>query len=107
MDCLVEATLKHGVIPLVVMEFPGIRVSSGFADHPVRAALISQSTIHKSKSILPTCSRLLKIALRYGSFDRTINWIKVILPNGVKDTTSSTENRTSSTMLHHPLGHWV
>lgn len=31
MDSLVEATLRHGLIPPVVMEFPGITVGGGFA----------------------------------------------------------------------------
>ena len=31
MDSLVEATLKHGLVPPVVMEFPGITVGGGFA----------------------------------------------------------------------------
>jgi hypothetical protein len=31
MDSLVEATLQHGLIPPVVMEFPGITVGGGFA----------------------------------------------------------------------------
>jgi Delta24-sterol reductase len=31
MDSLVQATLQHGLIPPVVMEFPGITVGGGFA----------------------------------------------------------------------------
>jgi delta24-sterol reductase len=31
MDGLVEATLQHGLLPPVVMEFPGITVGGGFA----------------------------------------------------------------------------
>jgi FAD/FMN-containing dehydrogenase len=31
MDRLVEETLKYGLIPPVVMEFPGITVGGGFA----------------------------------------------------------------------------
>ena len=31
MDQLVEATIKHGLIPPVVMEFPGITAGGGFA----------------------------------------------------------------------------
>ena len=31
MDSLVEATLRHGLIPPVVTEFPGITVGGGFA----------------------------------------------------------------------------
>ncbi|CZR63933.1 related to 24-dehydrocholesterol reductase precursor [Phialocephala subalpina] len=59
MDALVEATLKHGLIPPVVMEFPGITVGGGFA-----------GTAGESSSF------------RYGFFDRTINWIEMVLANG-------------------------
>lgn len=31
MDALVEATLREGLLPPVVMEFPGITVGGGFA----------------------------------------------------------------------------
>src|SRR5690349_20576363 len=31
MDRLVEATIKHGLVPPVVMEFPGITAGGGFA----------------------------------------------------------------------------
>lgn len=31
MDSLVEATLPHGLVPPVVMEFPGITAGGGFA----------------------------------------------------------------------------
>jgi Delta24-sterol reductase len=31
MDALVEATLQHGLVPPVVMEFPGLTVGGGFA----------------------------------------------------------------------------
>ncbi|OBT59978.1 hypothetical protein VE03_10420, partial [Pseudogymnoascus sp. 23342-1-I1] len=68
MDSLVEATLQHGLIPPVVMEFPGITVGGGFA-----------GTSGESSSF------------RFGFFDRTINWIEIVLPNGEKVTASSTE----------------
>ncbi|KAG0650518.1 3-beta-hydroxysterol Delta-24-reductase [Hyphodiscus hymeniophilus] len=58
MDSLVEATLRHGLIPPVVMEFPGITVGGGFA-----------GTAGESSSF------------RYGFFDRTINWIEIVLAN--------------------------
>ena len=68
MDSLVEATLKHGLIPPVVMEFPGITVGGGFA-----------GTAGESSSF------------RYGFFDRTINWIQIVLANGDVVRASSSE----------------
>lgn len=59
MDALVAATLEHGLVPLVVMEFPGITVGGGFS-----------GTSGESSSF------------RYGLFDNTINWIEIVLPNG-------------------------
>lgn len=69
MDALVEATLQHGLLPPVVMEFPGITVGGGFA-----------GTAGESSSF------------RYGFFDRTINWIEMVLANGDIVKASSTEN---------------
>lgn len=68
MDSLVEATLQHGLVPPVVMEFPGITVGGGFA-----------GTAGESSSF------------RYGFFDRTINWIEMVLANGEVVRASSTE----------------
>ncbi|OKL58486.1 hypothetical protein UA08_06016 [Talaromyces atroroseus] len=69
MDALVEATLQHGLIPPVVIEFPGVTVGGGFA-----------GTSGESSSF------------RHGFFDRTINWIELVLANGEIVTASSTEN---------------
>lgn len=69
MDALVEATLLHGLVPPVVMEFPGITVGGGFA-----------GTAGESSSF------------RYGFFDRTINFIEIVLGNGDIVKASSTEN---------------
>jgi delta24-sterol reductase len=69
MDDLVEATLKHGLVPPVVMEFPGITVGGGFA-----------GTAGESSSF------------RYGFFDRTMNWIEMVLANGDIKKASQTEN---------------
>ncbi|PBP28549.1 FAD binding domain protein [Diplocarpon rosae] len=69
MDALVEATLQHGLLPPVVMEFPGITVGGGFA-----------GTAGESSSF------------RYGFFDRTINWIEMVLANGETVKASATEN---------------
>ncbi|EEP79956.1 predicted protein [Uncinocarpus reesii 1704] len=59
MDKLVAATLRHGLVPPVVMEFPGITVGGGFA-----------GTGGESSSF------------RHGFFDRTVTWIEVVLGNG-------------------------
>lgn len=61
MDSLVDGVLKYGLIPKVVMEFPGITVGGGFA-----------GTSGESSSF------------RYGFFDRTINWMEIVLANGEK-----------------------
>jgi delta24-sterol reductase len=59
MDKLVEATLKHGLIPLVVMEFPGITVGGGYA-----------GSAGESSSFM------------YGYFGQTINSVEMVLANG-------------------------
>lgn len=69
MDALVAATLKAGLVPLVVMEFPGITVGGGFS-----------GTSGESSSF------------RYGAFDTTINWIEIVLPNGEVTKASRTTN---------------
>ena len=69
MDRLVEATLQHGLIPPVVMEFPGITVGGGFS-----------GTAGESSSF------------RHGLFERTINWIEIVVANGDVVTASGTEN---------------
>lgn len=70
MDRLVEATLRHGLIPPVVMEFPGITVGGGYA-----------GTSGESSSF------------RHGFFNRTINQIEMILADGEVVNCSSTERR--------------
>lgn len=59
MDALVDATLREGLLPKVVMELPNITVGGGFA-----------GTSGESSSF------------RYGLFDRTIRAIEVVLGNG-------------------------
>ncbi|MCJ1327969.1 hypothetical protein MMC10_004644 [Thelotrema lepadinum] len=66
MGSLVEETIKHGMVPLVVMEFPGITVGGGFS-----------GTSGESSSF------------RYGAFDSTINEIEIVLANG--DVTRATK----------------
>ena len=59
MDRLVETTMKYGLIPPVVMEFPGITAGGGYA-----------GTSGESSSF------------KYGFFDRTINYVEMVLANG-------------------------
>lgn len=66
MDRLVEATLKHGLIPPVVMEFPGITAGGGYS-----------GTSGESSSF------------KHGFFDRTIDAVEMVLPNGEVVKTSA------------------
>ena len=59
MDRLVEATLKYGLVPPVVMEFPGITVGGGYS-----------GTSGESSSF------------KHGFFDQTVNWVEMVLANG-------------------------
>ncbi|KAK2689394.1 hypothetical protein QWA68_011887 [Fusarium oxysporum] len=59
MDRLIEATMPFGLIPPVVMEFPGITAGGGFA-----------GTSGESSSF------------RYGFFNETVNFVEMILGNG-------------------------
>ncbi len=70
MDALVEATLKHGLIAPVVMEFPGITVGGGFS-----------GTSGESSSF------------RYGAFDATMESIELVLPDGTIAKASRTERQ--------------
>jgi Delta24-sterol reductase len=70
MDKLVEATLRHGLIPPVVPEFPGITVGGGFA-----------GTAGESSSF------------KHGFFDKAVTWLEVVLANGEVVTASTTERQ--------------
>lgn len=59
MDKLAKATLKHGLIPPIVMEFPGITVGGAI-----------QGNGGESSSF------------KWGAFNQTFNWFEVITPNG-------------------------
>ncbi|KAJ6257932.1 hypothetical protein Dda_7722 [Drechslerella dactyloides] len=59
MDKLVEATLPHGLVPPVVMEFPGITAGGGYS-----------GTSAESSSF------------RHGFFDRNVNMVEIVLANG-------------------------
>jgi Delta24-sterol reductase len=68
MDDLVAATLPSRLVPPVVMEFPGITAGGGFS-----------GTSGESSSF------------RYSFFDRTINWVEMVLPNGEIVVASATD----------------
>lgn len=59
MDRLVEATLEYGLIPPVVMEFPGITVGGGYS-----------GTSGESSSF------------KHGFFDQTLNSVEMVLADG-------------------------
>ena len=69
MDHLVEATLRHGLIPPVIMEFPGITVGGGFAGQAGESS-----------------------SFRYGLFDKTIIWLEMVLADGNIVAASSSVN---------------
>lgn len=69
MDRLVEQTLKYGLIPPVVMEFPGITVGGGYAG---------------------TCGE--SSSFKHGFFDRTVNRVELVLANGDVTFCSEEEN---------------
>lgn len=68
MDRLVEETLKHNLVPSVVMEFPGITVGGGYS-----------GTSGESSSS------------KHGFFDRTLKSIEMVLANGEVVTASEDE----------------
>lgn len=59
MDTLVDETLKYGLIPPVVTEFPGITVGGAIQ------GAAAETSSHK-----------------WGCFSQTVNWIEMILGNG-------------------------
>ncbi|KAI3392553.1 hypothetical protein diail_5524 [Diaporthe ilicicola] len=69
MDRLVEATLRHGLVPPVVMEFPGITAGGGFA-----------GTAGESSSF------------RHGFFDDTVASVELVLPDGEVVTAANPNN---------------
>lgn len=72
MDKLVEATLQLGLVPPVVMEFPGITAGGGYA-----------GTSGESSSF------------RHGFFDRTIDSVEMVLATGevVKASERNSDNK--------------
>ncbi|KAI2612390.1 FAD-binding domain-containing protein [Hypoxylon fragiforme] len=68
MDQLVAAALQNSLVPLVVMEFPGITVGGGFS------GMAGESS-----------------SCRHGPFDSTVNWIEIVLASGETLRASKTE----------------
>ncbi|KAF4499130.1 hypothetical protein FAGAP_4723 [Fusarium agapanthi] len=71
MDRLVDATMPYGLIPPVVMEFPGITAGGGFA-----------GTSGKSSSF------------RHGFFNETIDFVEIILGMEMVDSVTSAISTT-------------
>ncbi|MDN5274968.1 MAG: binding domain protein [Candidatus Saccharibacteria bacterium] len=69
MDTLVKATLRHNLIPPVVMEFPGITVGGAV-----------QGNGGESSSF------------KWGTFNQTLNWYEIITADGEIRTASDKEN---------------
>ncbi|KAI1132074.1 FAD-binding domain-containing protein [Nemania abortiva] len=69
MDKLIATTLRHGLIPPVVMEFPGITVGGGY-----------NGSAGESSSF------------KHGYFDGTVRSIEIVLGNGDVVTASGDEN---------------
>lgn len=76
MDVLVKATLKHGLVPPIVMEFPGITVGGAI-----------QGNGGESSSF------------KWGAFNQTFNWYEVITPKGEIIKVSSTQHQD----LYHAI----
>ncbi|KAL2260142.1 hypothetical protein VTK26DRAFT_5945 [Humicola hyalothermophila] len=72
MDRLVEATLPHGLVPPVVMEFPGITAGGGFA-----------GTAGESSSF------------RHGFFDETVGRVEMVMADGEVKTEVRPEGETA------------
>lgn len=69
MDRLVEATLQQGLIPPVVMEFPGITVGGGYSGSSGESS-----------------------SFKYGFFDKTVKSVEMVLADGRIITASAEEN---------------
>jgi FAD/FMN-containing dehydrogenase len=76
MDKLVHATLRDGLMPLVVPEFPGITVGGAI-----------QGGAGESSSF------------KYGFFSQTVNWVEYIVGDGTIITASAEKIVTCSMAL--------
>ena len=79
MDKLVDVTMKYGLVPPVVMEFPGITVGGGYA-----------GTSGESSSF------------RHGFFDRTIRRVEMVLGDG--EVVEASRNGEKSDLFHGAAG---
>ncbi|KAL2106238.1 hypothetical protein VUR80DRAFT_7006 [Thermomyces stellatus] len=70
MGMLAEETLRHGLIPPVVMEFPGITAGGGFS-----------GTSGESSSF------------KHGLFEATVEWVEIVLADGEVVRASREERR--------------
>ncbi|KOS22079.1 Diminuto-like protein [Escovopsis weberi] len=78
MDALAGHTLRHGVVPKIVMEFKGITVGGGFS------GFSGESSMY-----------------RYGLFNNTISEIEIVLGDGTLETATRTHN---ADLLEHAAG---
>lgn len=69
MDALLLATLEHNLVPLVVMEFPGITVGGGYS-----------GTAGESSTFC------------YGFFESMVNLVEMVLADGLLVTALRDEN---------------
>lgn len=81
MDRLVEQTLRHGLVPPVVMEFPGITAGGGFA-----------GTAGESSSF------------RHGYFDECVEAVELVLPDGEVVVAKPGRGNATATMLQGKEG---
>lgn len=79
MDRLIEATLRHGLVPPVVMEFPGITAGGGFA-----------GTGGESSSF------------KHGYFNETANWAEIVLGSG--DVVRAAPDNEHAELFHAASG---
>ncbi|KAJ8064291.1 hypothetical protein OCU04_006637 [Sclerotinia nivalis] len=70
MDRLIEATMKHNLIPPVIMEFPGITVGGGYAGSAGESS-----------------------SFKYGYFDEAVSSVEMVLANGEIVTASNSQNK--------------
>lgn len=69
MDTLVDAALKNHLVPPVVPEFPGITVGGSYSGNAGESS-----------------------SWKYGFFDRTVNWVDIILADGTLVRASPEKN---------------
>jgi FAD/FMN-containing dehydrogenase len=70
MEQLAKETLKHGLLPPVVAPLPGMTVGGCFAGTATSSA-----------------------SFKFGYFDRAVNWVEVVLPDGRITRASRSRNR--------------